>query len=483
MSQSAGVESFGKYRLERLLATGGMGEVYLAQLRGPGGYQKQLVIKRLLRHLALRQDFVELFWNEARLAALLSHPNVVQLFELGEVDGEHFIAMEYVPGVTLGELARELRGAGQAVPFAVAAHACAQALRGLQYAHERTDDAGRPLGIIHRDVSADNVLVSVDGAVKLSDFGIAKATALSHTTHGVVKGKFAYMSPEQLRAERLDARSDLYGMGVVLYQLLAGRLPIEAASDSLLIQRVLADPPAPLPPEVPAPLAELALRALRKQPEQRPASARAMAEALEAWLGTQDGAPAEALSALVRGLLAKRAPAPEVLPSRTAVPSTHASTQAPSAPAPGRRRWLLAAAALGALGVTGGAAYLVGRAASERTAPSSEALPSAPVQEARVSAPAPAPVPAASPEPLKPVSAARPAAKPAKGTLVLRVYPWAEVFVDGKRLGVTPLQPVVLEAGRRAVLLKNPEVPAERRFTVKVPAGGTAVLEADLLKP
>ncbi len=461
-------QRFGKYELVRLLATGGMGEVFLARLTGPGGYQKQLVIKRLLRHLALRQDFVDLFWNEARLAAMLTHPNIVQLYELGEVEGEHFIAMEYVPGITAGHLLRH----SAALPPALAAHICAQALRGLQYAHQRADDSGAPLGIIHRDVSADNLLLSVDGAVKLSDFGIAKATALSDTTHGVVKGKFAYMSPEQLRAEKLDARSDVYGMGVVLYQLLAGRLPIEGASDSQLIQRVLSVEPSPLPDGVPRPLAQLALRALAKEAEGRFGSAREMADALDAWLRTQEHSSLEqALSERVRALQGPEVAEASGLAARTAA-STHAAA---SVGRTHRPRWPLAVG----VGAAVVAAVLGARHFAGRAPPPDDVLSAVVAPAPGVSPKAePVAVPAAAPPPPK---TSRPRAA-GKGTLVLRVYPWAEVFVDGRSLGVTPMAPVSLEAGRRVVVLKNPELNQEKRYPVRVPAGGTVVLEADLLK-
>ncbi|MET0401174.1 MAG: serine/threonine-protein kinase, partial [Cystobacter sp.] len=280
----------GKYRLLELIAKGGMGEVYKAQQEGPAGFSKTVVVKRILPHLTGGEHFVDMFLEEARLAARLSHPHVVQIFELGEQQGEYFIAMEYIQGPSLHGVRKRLRDLGQPFPFDIAAYVVAQALQGLHYAHELRDEAGRPLGIVHRDISPDNILVSRDGVVKVVDFGIAKAADASvQTQSGTLKGKLSYLSPEQVGGRPASPRSDIYATGVMLYQLLTNTLPFRAPSSAALLQQIVtAEPEAPRRHEldVPPELNDIVMKALRKHPHERFATAqemsRALLEALEA---------------------------------------------------------------------------------------------------------------------------------------------------------------------------------------------------------
>ena len=201
-------ETLGKYRLLGPLAAGGMGEVFLAEQEGPHGFRRRVVVKRLLRHLASDPGFVEMFLNEARVAALITHPNVAQIVELGEADGAYFIAMEYVRGRSLRRLLGKLRARGEKVPPPIAVAIVAGVLHGLHAAHTLVDDEGNPRGCVHRDVSAENVLLSVDAAVKLVDFGIAKALSASTARGTSLRGKYGYLAPEQYRNEPLDPRTD-----------------------------------------------------------------------------------------------------------------------------------------------------------------------------------------------------------------------------------------------------------------------------------
>ncbi|HLK99636.1 MAG TPA: serine/threonine-protein kinase, partial [Myxococcaceae bacterium] len=217
-------QQLGKYQLIRKLATGGMAEVFLAKAAGPMGFEKTLVVKRILPHLAEDPAFVEMFLSEAKLAAQLNHPNIVQIFDFGEADDAYFLAMEFIDGPNLRVLLKRASQQGVALPPAVCARLIATACEGLAFAHDFADPGtGELLGLIHRDISPDNVLVSRQGAVKVVDFGIAKAAGQSHKTRsGVIKGKLSYMPPEQLRAKQLDRRADVYALGVVLYELLTG---------------------------------------------------------------------------------------------------------------------------------------------------------------------------------------------------------------------------------------------------------------------
>src|SRR6185436_8888651 len=218
----------GRYELIRRLAVGGMAEIYLARLPGVGleGFEKLVVIKRILPQHALDPELLRMFLDEARLSATLTHPHVTEVYDFG-TDGEApFFAMEYVLGSNLREL---MKAHAAPLPLAQAVGIVAAAAAGLHYAHEKRGPGGEPLHIVHRDVSPSNVLVSYDGAVKVSDFGIAKWTLQrTQTQEGALKGKFAYMSPEQCRGKPLDARSDVFALGTILYELTTGVGPFAA---------------------------------------------------------------------------------------------------------------------------------------------------------------------------------------------------------------------------------------------------------------
>jgi len=217
-------ERFGDYVLIDRIAQGGMAELFLAKRRGVEGFEKIVAIKRILPELSWNREFVSMFINEAKIAARLSHPNIVQIFDFGKIDNYYFIAMEYVHGENLRALLQ--RSVQKGIPLSpeLAAFIVARACAGLDHAHRKIDESGRPLRIVHRDVSPQNVLVSYDGDVKVVDFGIAKAVAENpEVTRGVLKGKLAYLSPEQVHGGSLDARSDIFAIGLVLYELLAGK--------------------------------------------------------------------------------------------------------------------------------------------------------------------------------------------------------------------------------------------------------------------
>jgi serine/threonine protein kinase len=286
----------GKYQLLRKLATGGMAEVFLAKTDGPMGFEKLLVIKRILPHLAEDPQFVAMFLGEAKLAAQLNHPNLVQIFDFGEAEGSYFIAMEYIDGPNLRLLVTQSREVQAPIPFSLAARIVSQAAEGLAYAHDfRSHQTNEPLHLIHRDVSPDNILLSRSGAVKLVDFGIAKARGQSHHTQvGTVKGKVAYMAPEQLRGEPLDRRVDLYALGVVLYELCTGRMPFEANSEASMVRAVLYDaaiPAAERVPNLPMPLQNILARLLAKKREDRYNDCSALHADLERFIH-QSGEPA-----------------------------------------------------------------------------------------------------------------------------------------------------------------------------------------------
>ncbi|MFN7147789.1 MAG: serine/threonine-protein kinase, partial [Myxococcota bacterium] len=216
---------FGRYQLLERIAAGGMAEVFLARSFGVEGFEKRLVIKRILPELAQNPRFVQMFVHEAKLSVSLAHPNIVQVFDLGKVGDDPYMAMEYIQGRDLTQVLRVLRRNGERLPIPIAVTIAAAVARGLAYAHARAAPDGRPLHIVHRDVSPHNIMVSYEGDVKLVDFGIARLVGEREGADAKRPGggKFAYMSPEQAAGKPLDHRSDIFSLGVVLFEMLAGR--------------------------------------------------------------------------------------------------------------------------------------------------------------------------------------------------------------------------------------------------------------------
>ncbi len=282
---------FGKYKLLERIATGGMAEIYRARMTAVAGVTKPVVIKKILPGYAGNTAFVSMFVNEARIAAGLSHGNIAQVFDFGEVDGQYFIAMEFVDGQPLSRVLRRAREKGlYTLPQPLALLIAVEVLEGLAYAHTRLDERGRPLHIVHRDVSPQNVLLGYEGQVKLVDFGIAKArlAGRNEAEDGEVMGKYAYFAPEQARGRELDARTDVFAAGVVLYEMLCGRLPFEGKMSDVLRKVALGDFPRPrdLNPDLPPALERILLTALAVEREQRYPTAEAFAEALTRHLHT-----------------------------------------------------------------------------------------------------------------------------------------------------------------------------------------------------
>ena len=303
-------QSFGKYQLEKKLATGGMAEVWLARQTGIEGFNRHIVVKRILAHLAEDPEFVAMFLQEARIASRFNHPNIAQIYDLGENAGTFFIAMEFIHGEDLGRVMRRAWSTGQWVARPLAIRIMADSAAGLYYAHTRMDEQGRPLRIVHRDISPQNILVSFDGSVKLVDFGIAKAAdQVSNTKSGAIKGKFAYMAPEQAGGKPLDARTDIFALGLVLYELITGVRPLKRDSEIGTLQAALecAIEKPSLVAEVPSSLDDVVMRALAKDPEDRYRDARQFQMALEQYL-VQEGTVATSVqvSELMETIFADR---------------------------------------------------------------------------------------------------------------------------------------------------------------------------------
>ena len=474
-----GAKPFGKYYLLDRIGVGGMAEVFLAVALGPQGFQRTLVIKRMLAHLSQDSAFVKMFIDEAKLSGLLSHPNLVQIFEFGQIDESFFIAMEHVQGETLLAVQSKLAELGRIAPVAASLEIIRQVCLGLSYAHG-LQSAGQPIGIVHRDVSPSNIMLSFHGGVKILDFGIARVTEElreTKTQAGTMKGKVSYMSPEQVRMEQTDNRSDIFAVGIVLHEMLTGRRLFKSANEFTGAKKVL-EAVVPLPsslnPEVPASLDPIVMRALERNLEARYQTAGEMAEDLEKALFEMRASPHEArnllLSLFPKGpsrsgevqLPLTRSPASghegHGTPSRAAARASSSKITRPMPEGPleidlgdlaasgplvaghrrrGRRRWL----ALGALG--GAVVALVLLTQSPRKGSEQEVtVASAGAQ----SVPAPAP-------PTEPAPPPAPAAKAAVVEISLDSSPQdAQVIREdsGEVVGRTPLT-ITLPQGRDVI--------------------------------
>lgn len=297
----------GRYELLMPIAAGGMAMVWAARLKGTRGFQKIVAVKTMLPKLSEDDQFEKMFLDEASLASKVRHPNAVEILDLGEQDGVLFLAMEWIDGVPLNQLMKAAKQKG-GVPTTVATRMVMQACAGLHAAHELTDGKGKLIGLVHRDISPQNILITYDGVAKVVDFGVAKATALGDgaTQAGQLKGKVSYMAPEQVRGEPIDRRADVFAMGIVLYALTTGKHPFRKESEGATLFAITAPeaviPPRKFVPDYPQPLQDVLLKALEKDRDQRYASASELLRALDKALPPSARGSDEEVGAFVLGL-------------------------------------------------------------------------------------------------------------------------------------------------------------------------------------
>jgi len=480
----------GRYVVRRKLAEGGMAEIFLAASRGPEGFEKEVVIKRIRSALADDPSFVQMFIAEARVASKLNHPNIVHIFDFDQHSDSYYLAMEYVRGKSLAEVQRRTRERQAHFPTVLAAQVALEVARGLAYAHKMTDH-GQPLNLVHRDVTPHNILISYDGSVKLTDFGIAKAGNRA-TTAGMLKGKFAYMSPEQSRGEPVDARTDIFALGITLWELLTQGKLFDGDSDVAVLRAVQERPiesPAQLNPSVDAELEAIVLRALLRDPAGRYQNAHEFERALQQYVIHHTRSPEDAdVGAYLREVFAEEFQAdqtePEVplqlltpppgrnsaeglavrggtpslgmapvgmdtaayaftarqsgkgspagTPTGGPVPSV-VTQNSPAAGMGGARRFLVPG--LVGTGVFAAlcAVFLLGRGTSSVT-PAAVPAPATPV------APTPPPAQATLPPAVAPAVAVPTPASPAApagppGFLTVEATPWGKLIIDGKSYG------------------------------------------------
>jgi serine/threonine-protein kinase len=319
-----------RYRLIERIGSGGMAEVFRAVAEGPHGFARTVVIKRILPRLATAPEFVRMFIDEAKISARLSHPNIVQTFAFGEPGGTPVLVMEHVDGRDLGAILRRLADGGRAVPPPVVAEIARQCCEALDYAHRLSGEGGAPVGLVHRDVTPSNIMVSWEGNVKLLDFGIARAkheARESETAAGTMKGKMGYVAPEQITKGAADARSDLYALGAVMHEALTGKRLFLEGNDLATLMSVLEkriEPPSATNPAVGPTLDRIVMRALRRDPSQRFASASAFGTALEGYLSR--ARPVINPGRAVRAFMLELAPLFNQAPARSATPAAGEGT-------------------------------------------------------------------------------------------------------------------------------------------------------------
>ncbi|MBL8957753.1 MAG: serine/threonine protein kinase [Myxococcaceae bacterium] len=465
----------GAHQLLKEIARGGMGEIWLAIERGAGAFERLVVIKRVIASEEDDPLRASLFLDEARIAAQLHHPNIVQLFALGEHGGSHFLVMEYLPGQSLSRVASRLANQ-QALSLRVAVEIIIGAARGLGYAHRKRGLDGQPLNIVHRDVSPQNLLLTYDGQVKVLDFGIALVAGRpSRTATGLVRGKLAYMSPEQAAGNPLDARSDVFSLGVVLWELIAGRrLHPEIDEVAILKRLVVQTGPflglGEVVPGVDPALATLVSRALDRSPHARFADGAELAAALGDWLEGQPG-PSDDLSAVMQRAFREEISAlpqmhraltvaPPVTPREAAAPSAVAAeARVPASPSPRPSRAWLAATAI-VMASAGTAAVLLWR--PSLPPPTDFAVP--PTAAPTGAAGGDGPLDVTSAEPAEPVAppprpvvldGGRTKSAARRGALTVESEPWTQVYWGKRLLGETPLVEIAMPAGHHRLRLKN----------------------------
>ena len=265
-------QQFGKYQLLQKIASGGMAELYLAKVTRDHGFEKRVAIKKILPHLSDEGNLVRAFIDEAKLAALLQHENIIQIYDFGSIEGEYFIAMEYLFGKDLRTLMSRLKSNNSSLDLESTLYIISRICAGLDYSHKLTDLQGNPLNIIHRDINPQNIFLTYEGQVKIIDFGIAKAASHNSTTHeGLIKGKVAYMSPEQALGQTIDHRSDIFSTGIILYELLAGRRMFEGETMHVYsqVREARYKPLKKLQPDLPDKLHTVVDRALAREPDNR----------------------------------------------------------------------------------------------------------------------------------------------------------------------------------------------------------------------
>lgn len=415
LDTTLGVTRMGHYRLIRRLAVGGMAELFVAVAEGAGTFEKPVAIKRILPRLAREPEFVKMFFAEAELAASLDHPHIAKVLDFGEEGDLPYIVMEFVHGVDLSDLLRSAQGP---LPYAEAATVAVQVAEALQHVHDHCDlHTGKPLGLVHRDVTPSNILVGYSGGAKLTDFGIVKATSTTqYTATGVLKGKLPYLAPEQARCERLDRRTDVYALGLVMFELFTGHRMHRAMSEVALLARVSdgkSTPPSSVRPDIDPAVESIIARAVLPHPRDRYSCAREISAALEALAAKRGWALSMAkLSEYLEGQIPTPGPvtiAPSV-PEKASATTLASKTLAFGRAVKSRGRSIAVVSVLLGVGIGAGLRPTLLGSDETPSAPQAPGPPEPSVHAESASEPTPvSPIPVATPEALDVVAEPEPA--------------------------------------------------------------------------
>jgi serine/threonine-protein kinase len=511
-------ERFGQYTLIRPIAIGGMAEVWLAKLEGVQGFEKKVALKRMTASLAENPQFVAMFLDEARLMAGLTHPNICQVFELGERDESFYVAMEFIAGQTVHNVMRTTVRKQLKLPLELAVKICRDAADALSYAHTKCDENGMPLHIIHRDVSPQNLMVTYEGVVKLLDFGIAKAaTRTTATEVGQLKGKLSYMPPEQARGEDIDPRADQFALGVTLFEMVTHTRLYRAMKEMDLFREVATGTePYPLAherdPAVPEELSAIIQKMMARDREQRFATMAEARDRLTQFLQSiSTSLPSnEAMAHYMRlvfppedrekdqgPLLATPHRQSGSFGPVPAPPAVDVDLEGLTARPSSKKAVIAAVAAVGVLAL-GGTLYAASRSPADTVmaappvvaspkdsvtagavdaGPARDVVEPPPVIDESDAALAIAPAPA---DDDKPKQKPKPVVPREKGKLSLQTTPWSNVYFGGKNLGETPLVNVELPAGRHRLKLVNDEKKLSTTIEVEIKPNQTTGLKLKL---
>ena len=498
------MEKFGQYVLLEKVASGGMAELFKAKKLGIEGFERVLAIKRILPHISSDEEFIDMFIAEAKLVARLSHKNIAQIYDFGKIGENYFIAMEYVKGKDLRALLKRCAEKDIKVPVELAIFIAKEALSALGYAHKQKDSTGKDLKLIHRDVSPQNILISYEGEVKVIDFGIAKAETHSHTKTGTIKGKLAYMSPEQAWGRSIDHRSDIFSLGIVLYEMITGKRLFKGATEINTLEMVREARIEPFPSSLaaitPSQLESMVFKALAREVKYRYQDASDMERDLGGILFELSSAdPATVLKKFMNDLFNTEIEAEcktEAEGATKSIQYDHKVVPEPKErqqrrPEPAKKSFsyaLLATAVLSIIVVafliwpktTGEQSPLL--VPPERAVHQDEQKEAGPEEQEEQSVAASGQIDTINGEagvPDPEITESAPVKEPppavARGNLTVNAIPWADIYINGKHYGTTPRTIRALRAGNYKVSLENPKYDAWKT-SIAVEEGKTATV-------
>ena len=504
------MEKFGQYILLEKVASGGMAELFKAKKIGIEGFERVLAIKRILPHISSDEEFIDMFIAEAKLVARLSHKNIAQIYDFGKIGENYFIAMEYVKGKDLRTLLKRCIDKNISLPVEVAIFIAKEVLSALGYAHKQKDNTGKDLKLIHRDVSPQNILISYEGEIKVIDFGIAKAETHSHTKTGTIKGKLAYMSPEQAWGKSIDHRSDIFSLGIVLYEMITGKRLFKGATEINTLEMVREARVEPFPSSLaaitPSHLESMVLKALAREVKYRYQDASDMERDLGSILFELSSAdPANVLKKFMNDLFNTEIEAEsraetegatksiqydhKVAPKQKERTERKSSERRERRPEPAKKSFPYALLAIAVVATVLAAFFIWPKTVGEqsllplppekavhldqRKAADQEVHGEASMEDSGQNTDLNEKTRAPDQESAEKTPVKKPPQEVARGNLTINAVPWADIYINGKHYGTTPRMIRALRAGNYKVNLENPNYDAWKT-SIAVEEGKTA---------